>query len=389
MPAPYSRRTLATSTWPALAASMRGVCPFSLWSSMFAPSFSSTFTTSTKPPAHAYVNAVLPGKRRREREAAAPRRGSTCGGLRVDVRPVDQEQLDDVHVAAAGSGHERRDVPLDAPVLHVGVHGQQNLRATPRRERPAANLHGKEANPNAEPPRPGAPVPYPAEQARHSRLSPSSVCSLTLRPSSSSLRTAFTSPSEHASAKLRLKITRLLQLLPLWQTSLVEPDEPPSPRASWSQTSLVEPDEPPSPRASWSQTSLRHHEARGARRASVTTRLVEPDEPPSPRASWSQTAQASVRDMGGTYLSAWPAFSVFSALIRVRAAAASSRAQLTEDVRRRSTSGSAKALPSAVDSLPMPAEQRKGQRCTGQGKPQGHNHTSGGSKSSPANPIQG
>lgn len=55
-----------------------------------------------------------------------------------------------------------------------------------------------------------------------------------------------------------------------------------------------------------------------------------------------------------TYLSAWPAFNVFSALIRVRAAAASSRAQLTEEVRRRSTSGSAKALPSAVESLPMP-----------------------------------
>lgn len=46
---------------------------------------------------------------------------------------------------------------------------------------------------------------------------------------------------------------------------------------------------------------------------------------------------------------------MFSALIRVRAAAASSRAQLTEEVRRRSTSGSAKALPSAVESLPMPA----------------------------------
>lgn len=61
-----------------------------------------------------------------------------------------------------------------------------------------------------------------------------------------------------------------------------------------------------------------------------------------------------------TYLSAWPALSVFSALIRVRAAAASSRAQLTDDVSRRSTSGSAKALPSAVDSLPMPAKHQKG-----------------------------
>lgn len=60
-----------------------------------------------------------------------------------------------------------------------------------------------------------------------------------------------------------------------------------------------------------------------------------------------------------TYLSAWPALSVFSALMRVRAAAASSRAQLTDDVSRRSTSGSAKALPSAVDSLPMPAEHQK------------------------------
>lgn len=58
---------------------------------------------------------------------------------------------------------------------------------------------------------------------------------------------------------------------------------------------------------------------------------------------------------GNAYLSAWLAFSVFSALMRVRAAAASSSAQLTDDVRRRSTSGSAKALPSAVDSLPMPA----------------------------------
>lgn len=64
--------------------------------------------------------------------------------------------------------------------------------------------------------------------------------------------------------------------------------------------------------------------------------------------------------VGDTYLSAWPAFSVFSALILVRAAAASSRAQLTDDVRRRSTSGSAKALPSAVDSLPMPARTPRG-----------------------------
>lgn len=54
------------------------------------------------------------------------------------------------------------------------------------------------------------------------------------------------------------------------------------------------------------------------------------------------------------YLSAWLALSVFSALMRVSAAAASSSAQLTDDVSRRNTSGSAKALPSAVESLPMP-----------------------------------
>lgn len=55
-----------------------------------------------------------------------------------------------------------------------------------------------------------------------------------------------------------------------------------------------------------------------------------------------------------TYLSVCPAFAVLSALIRVSAAAASSNAQLTEEVSLRSTSGSANALPSAVDSLPIP-----------------------------------
>lgn len=55
-----------------------------------------------------------------------------------------------------------------------------------------------------------------------------------------------------------------------------------------------------------------------------------------------------------TYLSDCPAFAVLSALIRVSAAAASSNAQLTDDVNLRSTSGSAKALPSAVDNLPIP-----------------------------------
>lgn len=55
------------------------------------------------------------------------------------------------------------------------------------------------------------------------------------------------------------------------------------------------------------------------------------------------------------YLSVCPAFAVLSALIRVSAAAASSNAQLTEEVSLRSTSGSAKAFPSAVDSFPIPA----------------------------------
>ena len=55
-----------------------------------------------------------------------------------------------------------------------------------------------------------------------------------------------------------------------------------------------------------------------------------------------------------TYLSDCPALAVLSALIRVSAAAASSNAQLTDDVTLRSTSGSAKALPSAVDNLPIP-----------------------------------
>lgn len=56
-----------------------------------------------------------------------------------------------------------------------------------------------------------------------------------------------------------------------------------------------------------------------------------------------------------TYVSICPALWPFSAFIRVSAAAASSSAQLTEDVSLRSTSGSAKALPSAVDNLPIPS----------------------------------
>lgn len=52
--------TLATSTWPALAASISGVCPFSLWSSTFAPASNSTRTVWTCPPAQAYINGVLP-----------------------------------------------------------------------------------------------------------------------------------------------------------------------------------------------------------------------------------------------------------------------------------------------------------------------------------------
>ena len=55
-----------------------------------------------------------------------------------------------------------------------------------------------------------------------------------------------------------------------------------------------------------------------------------------------------------TYQSAGGSSLCCSVLIRVRAAAASSRAQLTEDVSRRNTSGSASLLPSTVDSLPMP-----------------------------------
>ena len=48
----------------------------------------------------------------------------------------------------------------------------------------------------------------------------------------------------------------------------------------------------------------------------------------------------------------------WSALILVRAAAASSRAQLTDEVKRLNTSGSAKALPSEVDNLPNPETKR-------------------------------
>ncbi|EHA99527.1 hypothetical protein GW7_12549 [Heterocephalus glaber] len=56
-----------------------------------------------------------------------------------------------------------------------------------------------------------------------------------------------------------------------------------------------------------------------------------------------------------TYVSTCPALWLFSALIRVSAAAASSSAQLTEEVSLRRTSGSAKALPSGVDNLPIPS----------------------------------
>lgn len=69
------------------------------------------------------------------------------------------------------------------------------------------------------------------------------------------------------------------------------------------------------------------------------------------------TAVKTVRTGSGeanTHLSICPEFAVLSALIRVSAAAASSNAQLTEDVNLRSTSGSAKAFPSAVDNLPIP-----------------------------------
>ena len=59
-----------------------------------------------------------------------------------------------------------------------------------------------------------------------------------------------------------------------------------------------------------------------------------------------------------TYQSAGGSSLCCSVLIRVRAAAASSRAQLTEDVSRRNTSGSASLLPSTVDSLPMPDNTR-------------------------------
>lgn len=46
-----------------------------------------------------------------------------------------------------------------------------------------------------------------------------------------------------------------------------------------------------------------------------------------------------------------------SVRIRVSAAAASSRAQDTLDVKRRNTSGSAKCFPSPDDNLPIPVNQ--------------------------------
>lgn len=41
---------------------------------------------------------------------------------------MDEKQFDDVHITSAGGSHEWRYVSFDAPVLHVGMHGQQNLR---------------------------------------------------------------------------------------------------------------------------------------------------------------------------------------------------------------------------------------------------------------------
>lgn len=41
---------------------------------------------------------------------------------------MDQKQFDDVDITSTGGSHEWRYVPFDAPVLHISVHGQQNLR---------------------------------------------------------------------------------------------------------------------------------------------------------------------------------------------------------------------------------------------------------------------
>lgn len=56
------------------------------------------------------------------------KRSFTRGGLCINICPVDEKQFDDVHITSAGSSHKWRYVPLDAPVLHIGMHGQQNLR---------------------------------------------------------------------------------------------------------------------------------------------------------------------------------------------------------------------------------------------------------------------
>jgi hypothetical protein len=58
--------------------------------------------------------------------------------------------------------------------------------------------------------------------------------------------------------------------------------------------------------------------------------------------------------MWDTYLSALPNWLCCSARILCSACAASSSAQLTEDVSLRRTSGSVRAFPSAVESFPIP-----------------------------------
>lgn len=88
-------------------------------------------------------------------------------------------------------------------------------------------------------------------------------------------------------------------------------------------------------------------------RPSVNSFLTVPTSP-SVHASTSEVfsvATAGAVDVGG----GWDAAARgLSARIRVRAAAASSRAQETLEVRRRNTSGSPRCLPSFEDSWPMP-----------------------------------
>ena len=78
-----------------------------------------------------------------------------------------------------------------------------------------------------------------------------------------------------------------------------------------------------------------------------------PDHPPSPRPPTCHPDHPPITQT--THLSACTRSACCSALMRVSAAAASSKAQLTDEVRRRNTSGSVNALPSAVDSFPIPA----------------------------------